>query len=517
MSRKKGSRPRTPKEPELAHAASDDELRMERGTVHTLIGEPRRLLDAIMNGRALLAAAPDFDEDEDGDPDDDFADVADADDPVDFVGFDDEAADPIPEGLDPIAAMVLTTHVLARALLDQVIGANPKRLGTDPIADGDDEPGVDGGILDVLSTNLLPPNATPLVRQSREERAALVDDVSMLLSEVGLEEFDVSCDLEVLRDGTSNLYVTPVSPEHAHVALLDRLFERTEEITMAEGPILALERDASAWEFACWNVAPPPGTSESEISVLASSIREQEYSLVDRVSAALGTSVIRELLDGDGFAELFPRQHHVASALSTSVADVYECVAIDGDRVALRSVRDGRTYTVDEYVDPVPYAVGWLGLGRLLRYDDAGLHLRSPGMIFARPETPDFAREVGDALRRYDEELPAALAVEAVISSVVLGVSVPRRDKPMRSRADARRALDTIREVIEGTEWEDFLTPSTADAPLGGMGVPQYYVPRHRDTTVADFMTALIEQAEGGGGKDGRARAQKPKRSRRWR
>ena len=531
MSRKKGARPRTPTKPELAEPASDDELSLERGTTYTLTGEPRRLLDAIINGRAVLAAASEYDDIGDVDDIDDTDDADELDDTDgddDFVsrdwrddeGDDDDDADddPASEEIDPVSAMVLTTYVLARALLDQVIGASPKRLGADATPDDDDAPGIDGGILDLLTTNLLPPNAPPTFKQSREEREAMVDDVSLLICEVGLEEFDVYCELEILRDGTSYLYVTPVTPEHAHVALLERVFERAEDIATGDDPLLALERDASAWEFGCWNIAPPPGSSLSNESSFSTSVREQEYSLVDRVTTALGTSVMSALLNGEGFADMSPRQYHMARALATSIADVYECVAIDGNRVNLRSLRDGRTYAVYEHMEPIRYAVGWLGFGRLLPFDDTGLHLRSPGMNFTKPLAPDFAHEVSDALRRYEEGLPAALAVEAVISSIVLGVSVPRRDRPMRSRADARRTLDALRQIFAGTEWEDVLTPSNASAhPAKAIGVPQYYVPHRQDTTVDEFMTALIEQAEAGSGNVGRLRAEKPKRPRRWR
>src|SRR5918993_1449054 len=116
---------------------------------------------------------------------------------------------------------------------------------------------------------------------------------------------------------------------------------------------------------------------------------------------------MNELANGDGFAELFPRQHRMAGALGLS-------------------------------------------------FDD-GLHLRSPGMIFVRPQRPDLIRDAAGALRQYEDVVPQALAVEAVISSIVFGVSVPRPTKPHRSKAEARKALDTYRDVFTGTQWESVL------------------------------------------------------------
>ena len=301
------------------------------------------------------------------------------------------------------------------------------------------------------------------------------------------------------------------------VARLDIVYGRAEDRVALGDSLLALERDASSWEFACWNVAPPPAVGQV-VSAYANVIREREYSLVDRTTS-LGTSVLEDLMNNPGYAESFPRQYHIARALATSVTDIYECLSITGDRVTLRSVSDGETFTLSEHMQPIPYTVGWLAFGRLLRFNDDGLHVRTLGMFFAKPPTPDTARRAADALREFEEVLPNALALEAVISSVVMGVTVPRRDKPMRTRADARRTLDVLRDVLAGTDWERLLTPASSASTQSGLvgGVPRYYVPRQKDMAVEGFVNALIEQAEAGGATEVRARTHRPKKHKRWR
>jgi hypothetical protein len=532
MSRKKGAGPRNAQHPKPVLTGADDELALNPGTiVHPLTGESRRLLDAILTGRAILIESDadeliDFDDDESLEDDHEHGHNGQSygDDPDDelYPEIDaeiDAGADGEFEGADPAGALDLTTRVLARALIAQAIGRTPAHAATEELAvDSFDDPLMNAAVLDTLAESLLQPNAPPLPPRLGPDRELLIEDVAELIAEVGLEEFDALCDLEIRRDGTSTLYATPISPEHAHVALLDLVYGRAESVVAVGDDLLGFERDASSWEFGCWNVAPPAPMGQA-VASYASAIREQEYSLVDRVSSALGMSVVEDLMSYPDYAEAFPRQYHMARALSTSVADIYECLSITGDRVTLRSLSDGETFTVAEHMRPIPYTVGWLAFGRLLRFNDEGLHVRSLGMFFAKPPTPDTARKAADALREFEEVLPNALALEAVISSVVVGVNVPRRDKPFRTRADARHTLDALREIFAGTEWERLLTPaSSASAESTHVsGAPQYYVPRQKDMAVDGFVTALIAQAEAGGANEERTRAQRPKQHRRWR
>ena len=540
MSRK--SRPRKNTGRKLASVRDEPvapAVEPELGTVHHLSPEARGTLDAIMMGCTIMAQDP-------------IADV-----PIDaedegFIGFgdriedddepdEDEEADEsfegepfdVDDGLDAemdelansLGAIALTTRVLARALLAQVLGREPRQLRAAgipiPPVDGD---GADGAMLDEITRDLLPPSAPSVAKQSRAEREEIIDEAALLIREIGLEEFDTHCELDVLRDGSAELYAYPVTPEVAHISLLEFLFERAETAAVNGDPFVVIERDASYWEFSCWAVAPPPGVGADEIAAFARHVREQEYSMVERPSIALGTSVMNEMANGDGFAELFPRQHRMAGALGLSFAGVFECTSLDGNRAVFRSVSTGESFDVFEHMDPVTYSTGWIGLGRLLPFDDDGLHLRSPGMIFVRPQRPDLARDAADALRRYEDVVPQALAVEAVISSIVFGVSVPRPTKPHRSKAQARQALDTYRDVFAGTQWEHVLlrrgalADDAADhASIAPEQVPAYYVPVRLDATLDAYMTAVVEQAEAGGGAIEKRRARKSKKARRWR
>ena len=503
----------------------------ELGTVHHLSPEARRTLDAIIMGCTFMAQDPFADvptdaEDEGFIEDDDELDE-DENESFDDESFDDD--DEIDAEMDELAsslgAVALTTRVLTRALLAQVLGREPQHLRVAgipvPPIDGD---GADGSMLDEITRDLLPPGVPPVARQSRTEREEIIDEAAVIVREIGLEEFDTYCELDVLRDGTAELYTYPLAPEVAHISLLEFVFERAETAAVNGDPFVVIERDASYWEFSCWAVAPPPGAAADETAAVARHVREQEYSFVERPSVALGTPVMNDLANGDGFAELFPRQHRMAEALGLSFADVFECTSVEGDRAVFRSVSAGESFDVFEHSDPVVYSTGWFGLGRLLPFGDDGLHLRSPGMVFVRPVRSDFAHVAGDALRRYAEVVPRALAVEAVISSIVFGVSVPRPTKPHRSKAEARKALDTYRDVFTGTQWESVLLRGSAradddgaHASIANEHVPAYYVPVRIDATLDAYMTAVVEQAEAGGGGAEKRRAPKSKKARRWR
>ena len=388
---------------------------------------------------------------------------------------------------DLFGGVSLTTRVLARALLARALGGaarSPVEQYYVPAAGHHDDE-VESATLDRLAHALLPPQAP---QPSRTERKAAFEDAAFLVREVGLEEFDVSCDLEAGADGTSELLTCPVPPETAHVELLEFVINRAEGIGGEEDPLLAAERDASLWEFSRWSVAPPPGRRSSDIGEFARHVREQEYSLADRMTIALGTSVMQELADLEGFAELYPRQHRLAVALTTSVVGVFECVALDGNRATLRSVRDGSTYLMHEHMEPVEYSTGWVAAGRLLPFDGA-LHLRSPGMVFAPAGDLDLARAAANNVGTLEGTLPPALALEAFISTAMLGVDVPRAMKPMRSKADARELL---------AELQFMLADENAEL----------------DTTLQGFLAALTEQAGAGSTGDRQSRTggkRKPK------
>jgi hypothetical protein len=487
--------------PELVRepAVHDDPID-DRVTVHRLTGELHDTLEAIISGCAFLAKGPvppallDPESDEfqaiAAELNESLADGAlDAED-VGTLESEEAALDAeIDQLRDLFGGVTLTTRVLARALLARTLdrGLPPVEQYYVPTA-SHAEAETESAALDELAHALLPPNLPPALKPSRAELKAALDDAALLVREVGLEEFDVSCDLEAVGNGAYELVTAPVSPESAHVQLLEFLINRAEGVAL-EDALLATERDASAWEFSRWSVAPPPGMVSSDVATFARHVREQEYSLVDRPTIALGASVIEELADDETFAELFPRQHRMAASLVASVVGVFECVALDGNRATLRSIRDGSTYVVHEHMEPVEYGMGWVGAGRLLPFEGA-LHLRSPGMVFAPARDLELARAAANDVGALDATLPPALALEAFISAAMLGVNVPREMKPMRSKAEARELLSELQLML-------------ADAEIA------------LDATLEGFIAALAEQAGAGSAGGGKSRPGATRKARR--
>lgn len=424
-------------------------------TVHLLTGELHDTLEAIISGCAFVASAPA--PSELPDPESDEAEQGTEFNPLN----------------DVYGGVTLTVRVLARSLIARTLGQQPPAPVEQYYVPGESHPetDTDTAVLDTLARALLPPDVPGAPRPSRADQKAAFEDAAFLLREVGLEEFDVSCDLESVGDGTYELLTREVSPEAAHLELLEFLFDRAEGVALDEDALLAIERNASSWEFLRWNAAPPPGRGGHDIATFARHMREQEYSLADRETVALGVPVLADLAD-EMFAELFPRQHRMAMALMDSVVGVFECVAIDGNRATMRSIHDGSTYVVHEHMDEISYSTGWVGAGRLLPFD-GGVHLRSLGMVFARAKDLDLMFGAQNDIGALDGVLPPALAVEAFISATMLGVRIPRDLKPMRSKADAREVLSALQQLL-------------ADAAL------------KPDATLEAFVVALAEQASAG-------------------
>jgi len=425
----------------------------ERLTVHRLTGDLEETLETLVSGCAFLAKLTQTIEAE-GDEDVEPAEHESLDGPRRLFG-----------------GVTLTTRILARALLDRALDRQSASTNDD---EGDDED-VPERALDDLTEALLPLKLAPTFRSSRTERKAAFDDAALLVRELGLEEFGVSCDLEIADDGVHELVAFAVSPETAHVELLEFLINRAENVAFETDPLLATERDASAWEFSRWSVSPPPG-KRSPDSDITRHIREQEYSLADRTTLALGTSMIGTLASDDTFTHLHPGQRRLAEALAASVVDVFECVAVTGNRVALRSLRTGTTYVTHEHIEPVEYSVGWVAAGRLIPFE-RDLYLRSPGMVFVRSDVVHSLQSAASQLDTLEETLPPALALESFISSELLGVAVPREMKPMRSRADAREQLDELRVMLAEARLEPDTTVGAfvdALAEQGGRGLPSW-------------------------------------------
>ena len=422
----------------------------DRLTVHRLTGELEETLDTLISGCAFLAKLPtlrDFDTVDGGKPDE---------------------SDDADESRRLFGGITMTTRILARALLARTLHRQPLPASTDDTP----APDVPEQALDDLTHALTPPDGPTPLRPSRAERRAAFDDAALLVRELGLEEFGVSCDLDTADDGVHELVTVDVSPETAQVELLEFLINRAENVAVDADPLLATEREASAWEFSRWSVSPPPGKRSADGDV-ARHIREQEYSLADRSTVALGTSVIATFADDEVFSELFPGQHRLAGALAASFVDVFQCTAIDGNRATLRSVRTDLTYVVHEHLEPVEYSVDWVAAGRLIPVGDE-LYLRSPGMVFGRANGLAASQSVAGMLDALEETLPPAIAVESFISSVLMGVAVPRDMKPMRTRADAREQLDELRLLLDDAQLEPDGTLGAFAAALseqGGHGI----------------------------------------------
>jgi hypothetical protein len=498
MSRK--SRRHDPPEP-AREPFDGEELVDERVTVHHLTGELHDMLAALASSCAFLARGPvpaallDPESDEFQELAAEMsASVTDADTALDTEEVDELDEDDalerenaaldaeIDELRDVFDRITIRTRELARALIARVLDRDihPVEQYYVPGASHHEDE-VEGATLDEFDPSPLLPLAHPALQPSRTELKAAFEDAEFLLREVGLEVFDVSLGLEAVGDGTYELIAVAVPPESACVELLEFVFNRAEGLAREVNPVLATERDASSFEFSRWSVAPAPGRAASDVASFARYVREQEYSLVDRATITLGTSVMQKLADDQLIGELWPpRQQRMAVALTTSVVGVFECVALDGNRATLKSVRDGSTYLVHEHTEPIEYSIGWVAAGRLVPFD-GDLYLRSPGMVFAQPRGVDLARAAANDVGRLEGTLPPALALEAFISTAMMGVNVPRAMKPLRSKADARAALAEL-ELILADERPKF------------------------DATLTEFFAAIVDQASAGSAGDRRSR-----------
>jgi hypothetical protein len=527
--------------PELARGESAVEMAEEdRPTVHRLTGELHDAFEAILSGCAITARGPalpaimdavsdvlsEFGEAAGDEFEDDFEDAGDADDLElgDAIELDDDLDTDIEPEVDELGAafggIALTTRILARGLLARVLDRERPSIGSYYI------PGASAGGSEVeplplgeLTQALLPPNLPAEIRPSKVERKEAFAEAASVIREVGLEEFEVSCYLGSGQAGIAELFIYPRSSESAHVALLEFLFNRAEGFAQSLDPLLAAERDASSWEFSRWSTSSARGRGSGEEVEFSQSVREQEYSLVDRRTIALGDSVMGEILKDPSFAELFPRQRRMAQALVDSVAGVFECVALEGTHATFRSMHDGRTYRVHEHMDPIVYSPGWIGAGRLLPFD-GDLYLRSPGMLFSHPDDPERLRAAVDALNDFRGTLPRALALEGFISSEVLNVSVPRAMKPARSRTEAREALAALAQILADAEQDREVVPDEAVGVGDGEAEEDTMADGaiRLDATLEGFMAALAKQAVAAGGRErqrgGRGRKKKPKRRR---
>jgi hypothetical protein len=499
---------RKPK-PQLVREPAPAAERDADATVHPLTGHLRTTFDAILCGTALVqnglipeSFATAVLEDSQytsmlgnmslGRDDDATLDV-DVDDDDDAALDQEEAM--LDAQLDVVSGAVegiaRSTRILARALIAQALG-KPVEGGA-LTADGRR---VDIGefTLDDVLERLQPASIPAPLRPSSSDLRQAFGEAAGLVWEVGLEEFDAECELELAPKGIVELIAYPVSPESAHLALIGTLFDRAATALEVDDPALALERIAAIWEFDRWSVAPPARLMPPEVADFTRSVRGDEFHLVDRTLVAFGTSIVGSIADDAGFRELFPRQHRMACAFMESFVDVFEVTAVEGPHSTWRSVLHGTSYEVHDEHSAGVYQAGWIAAGRLIPFDEER-HLRSLGAILLPPE-PGLARKAAETFARMEESIDSALALEAAISSDLFGIPVPRDVKPARSRAGARVVLEELEAAIA----EGFAL----------------------DPTLTTFMKAVERQAgagdSGGGGaatKHAKGRTRKPTKRRR--
>lgn len=267
------------------------------------------------------------------------------------------------------------------------------------------------------------------------------------LREAGLEELDLEVELGVDGDGALVIFAGRISPEAAHVWLLEPAFRHAEVFAAADA-LLDLERQAAGWWFRCWTPAPGRQEDENEFS---RGVREQEWSLVDRQTLALDASVIGALCDTPEIMDAMPpRQQRMTRALRRSFASAFTVESVVGQTTTLRDLISGREHVVHEHMTPPRYAPGYLAMGRIIPFE-SGHYLRSPGMAFLAPYGDDLSGIVTRGLAAAGD-FPVALRIESVLSIAVSRAKLPRAVKPAASPTAARALLDELTEELDAAD-----------------------------------------------------------------
>lgn len=355
---------------------------------------------------------------------------------------------------------------------------------------------------------LVPPDASPAlgalraasggepVHVSRAHREMALLDAGGIIREIGLEYYDLDCLLGIEPNGAYVIASAPVSKATAHVWLLDRLYQRAEAFALTD-EVLAYERMASAWYFAQWSVAGRGKLSDGMRFTQA--LREEEWSFVERETVTFDVPIMVAFADDEQFSAVPPRQQHLARALLASIVDIFvvEAVGDDGS-MTLRPARGGRAHRVHEHNVEARVHPGYLVIGRLIPFED-GVWLRSPGTVMFSPRFADDAAVLADALRRTAATMPLPIALEALISTVVLDGRPPLAPKPATSAAAARTIVEFMTSALddlglrEAAPLDEVPNEIAARLPLAGEGV-EYY--RYAiDAALAEWLGALSAQA----------------------
>lgn len=324
-------------------------------------------------------------------------------------------------------------------------------------------------------------------------------EVSALIREAGLEEWEQDALLAVHPEEGLQLASSPVTLAQSMVFLLETMYGRIEEWVQDED-LLVAERGAVRWWFERWT--PPPGSDEHD---LARGVREQEFALVDRPFVALDGMTVLEYLEDDELVELPRKQRHMARQLRESVVGVWEVREREGERLVLASPLDGETFEVKEHSEDTAYAVGSIALGRLIPFGDGWL--RSPGMVFARQAAPGQARSMADGLGEETGDLPPAIKLEAMITTLVSRTPLPRSVPPAPGRREAGVVLESVRQLLTDAGLAEEVAPDELPPEVDRSAFPDAPIYALRvDPVLESWLTALTEQASKGSPGGGAAR-----------
>lgn len=336
-----------------------------------------------------------------------------------------------------------------------------------------------------------------------EELMVLAEEV---IREAALEYHTHDAYLALQGETDDVLLVTvPVSVAEAHVGLLGNLFAHLEAGVDAH-PLLALERIASAWWYGRWRPAKPIEADE-----FPASVREQEWTFVERPTLALKTPFLHDLMaDEEAVAGLLPRQRHMARQLMESVLGIWQVRERTGNDVTYVSAVDGSERPVKEHAPVEEYGAGAVAIGRLIPFGD-GTWLRSPGTVINISPTPEWTGALAGVMKRAAElDLPPAILLEAALTSAMTGEKTPRSIPPARSASEARGMLEAMIPLfIEAgiaTETDASALPEElrASAPAGTL------LDYELDDVFGEFLEALSKMArKGTGGSKSKAKKRK--------
>ena len=170
--------------------------------------------------------------------------------------------------------------------------------------------------------------------------------------------------------------------------------------------------------------------------------------------------------------------------------------------MTLRSVRGGRAHLVHEHNEGARTQPGYFVIGRLIPFEN-DLWLRSPGTISYPPRDANEAGVLAEALGRTAGALPLPIAIEALISTAVLGGKPPASPKPASSAAEARELLQFMTDALEKLGLrEEVSAEEMPDDMAARLPRPSSEIRYYRfsaDEALAEWMTALTGQAERGG------------------